>query len=84
MDEELIKKYQEAISLLQYRKPNNRYHGEFTLNENNKTAFKLTYYTCSYDDLLPWSNVKTKTFKYFDSRENALKYFIKTAQNRDF
>jgi hypothetical protein len=84
MNEELIKKYQEAISLLHYRKPNNRYLGEFTLNEDNKTAFKLTRYTCSNDDLFTLPKIKTKTFKYFDSKEDALKYFIKMAQNRVF
>lgn len=85
MNEDLIRQYQETISLLHYRKPNYSYHGEFVSDELGKTAFKLIYY--KRDEGLPWvdaNEIKTKIFKYTDNSENALRYFIKTAQNRVF
>ncbi len=85
MNEELIRKYQETISLLQYRNPKNSYHGEFVSNSDGKSAFKLTFYK-TFDDSSPWSSTSfgSKTFKYMNSNEEALKYFIKAAQNRVF
>jgi hypothetical protein len=86
MDEELIRKYQEAISLLQYRNPKYSYHGEFVSDFSGRSALKLTYYTRLESTDSPWSatTFNSKTFKYMKSNEEALKYFIKAVQNRVF
>ena len=86
MDEELIRKYQEAISLLQYRNPKYSYHGEFVSDWSGRSAFKLTYYKRLDSTDSPWSatTFNTKIFKYMKSNEDALKYFIKSVQNRVF
>ena len=86
MEEELIRKYQEAISLLQYRNPKYSYHGEFVSDWSGRSAFKLTYYTRLDSQDSPWSatSFNSKTFKYMKTNEAALRYFIKMVQNRVF
>ncbi len=86
MNEEILRKYQETISLLQFRNPKYSFHGEFVSGENGKIAFKLLYYKNFDSEDGSWaaSTYNTKTFKYMNSSEDAIKYFIKVAQNRVF
>jgi hypothetical protein len=82
MNEELMKKYQDTITLLQYRLPGYSFNGEFVpLGET--VSFKLVYYKFLSEN--DWGEgLKTKTFKPMKNSEQALRYFIKTAQNRVF
>ena len=82
MNEELMRKYQDTISLLQFRNPNYSFHGEFIKDFDGKIAFKLTYYKTFNDS--EETSYSTKVFKYMDTSEKALRYFIKAAQNRVF
>jgi len=77
--EEILKKYQETISLLYYRNPRFSYHGDFITNENGKIAFRLIYY-----DIIDSGYYKSEIFKYVDTKEKAVEYFIYMAQNRFF
>ena len=81
MNEELIRKYQEIISLLQYRNPKCSFNGEFVMGDNGKIAFKLIYFNPNEEN---WGGYGSKTFKYMKTNEDALRYFIKSAQNRVF
>lgn len=82
MDEELMRKYQDTISLLQFRKPNYSFHGQFINDFDGKTAFKLTYYKTFNGS--EETSYYTKVFKYMNTSEKALRFFIKAAQNRVF
>ena len=75
--EEILKRYQETISLLYYRNPKFSYHGDFITNEDGKVAFRLKYY-----DIFGLGY--KKIFKYVDTKEKAVEYFIYMAQNRFF
>lgn len=79
MKYDLMKKYQDVISLLFSRNPKNFYYGSFVNDSNGKTAFKLSYYPLDGE-----YELSNKTFKYMDTKEDALSYFVKTAQNRVF
>ena len=83
MNEEVLKKYQDTITLLQYRLPGYSFHGEFINLDEGKVSFKLVYYKAPGDN--EWvGGLKTKVFKPMKDNEQALWYFIKTAQNRVF
>lgn len=83
MDEEIIKKYRDTITLLQYRLPDYSFHGEFVpLGET--VSFKLVYYKSPSENDWSSGGFKTKVFKPMKNNEQALLYFIKTAQNRVF
>ena len=79
MNEELIRKYNETISLLQVRKPGYNFYGQFVESEDGKVAYRL----CSFK-IGEREDTKYKTFKFLSSRNKALLYFIKVAQNGIF
>lgn len=85
MDEELMKCYQETITLLQFRNPGYTFHGEFRGSEDGKTAFRLFYYK-ELDSNGEWSarTQGEKIYKYMPTAEKALWYFVKTSKNRVF
>ena len=75
MDKELMEKYQQAISLLQFRNPGCSFSGSFHPADGDKVLFTL--YIVKTDE---WKSGK-KAFKPMDTKENALRYFIKASQN---
>ena len=79
MSEELIRKYHEAISLLQARSPGYNFYGQFIDSEDGKVAYRL----CSFK-IGESEDTKYKTFKFLSSKNKALLYFIKVAQNGIF
>lgn len=79
MDEDILKKYQETITLLQFRHPGYTFHGEFIHDSNGNVAFKLTYL-----NTLEMDGNRHIIFEYMDSPTKALKYFIYASQNRVF
>ena len=81
MNEELMKKYQDTITLLQYRLPGYSFYGEF-VPSGETVSFKLLCY--KFYDGNEQGDFKTKVFKPMKNNEQALWYFIKTAQNRVF
>ena len=79
MDEELLRRYQEAITLLQFRHPGKSFSGDFSYGFDGKVALKLLMYN-SHD----FSDMKTIIFKYKESKGKAIMSFIKEVQNRVF
>lgn len=77
MNEELIKKYQETITLLQYRLPGYSFYGSFRGEDGGKYSFELTI-------IGKGGNFNKKVFKPMETEALALRYFINTAQNRVF
>ena len=73
MDDELIKRYQEAISLLTLRNGNLGFYGDYYYNDDSSVSYVLHYI---YDGKL-----KKMKFKSMKNTEDAVKYFIHCAQN---
>jgi hypothetical protein len=81
MNEELIRKYQETITLLQFRMPGYTFYGDFVNSYDGKIAYRLTFFKESDGN---GADTKRKIFKYMENSEKALWYFVKIAQNRFF
>ena len=76
MNEDIIRRYQEAIALLRARMANNpTLAGNFS-DENGKTCFELSYFTFDGE-----TKVKKKKFSPGNDAEEALENFIAVAQN---
>lgn len=78
MSEELVRKYQETIALLQFKMPGYTFTGDFVNSDDGKVAYRLSFFK-GFDGV-----IKRKTFKYLQNSEKALWYFVKIAQNRFF
>ncbi len=81
MSEELIRKYQETITLLQFRMPGYTFYGDFVNSDDGKIAYRLSFFK-EFDGNN--TNIKRKIFKYMENSDKALWYFVKIAQNRFF
>ena len=79
MGKELIRKYNETISLLQAKKPGYIFYGKFVDSEDGKVAYRLCSFKSGESE-----DTKYKTFKFLSSKNKALLYFIKVAQNGIF
>ena len=74
MDEEIARRYQEALGLLSIRNPGCSFYGEFLYGDYERAAFVLT---C----IGPGDKSKKLNFKEMENPTKALDYFIKTSQN---
>lgn len=86
ISEDVMRKYRDAIALLQYRKPGITYHAELIRDFDNKTALKLTCLKHFNSDDNNWAGTSysTKIFKYADTEDRAIMNFVKSSQNRVF
>ena len=86
ISEDVMRKYRDAIALLQYRKPEMSYHAELIRDFDNKVALKLTCLRHLDSDYGAWTGTSyfTKTFKYADTEDKAVMHFVKVSQNRVF
>lgn len=86
ISEDVMRKYRDAIALLQYRKPGITYHAELIRDFDNKTALKLTCLKNFDSDDGNWvrTSYSTKIFKYADTEDKAVMHFVKASQNRVF
>ena len=86
VSEDVMKKYRDTITLLQYREPGVSFHAEFVREFGNKVALKLTCLKNFNSDEGNWAGTSysSKTFKYADTEDKAIMHFVKASQNRVF
>ena len=86
ISEDVMRKYRDAIALLQYRQPGITYHAELIRDFDNRSALKLTCLKNFNSDDGNWNGTSysTKTFKFADTEDKAIMHFVKVSQNRVF
>jgi len=76
MEEDIIRKYQETLALLQFRSPSTTFYGNFDIDDDGRYAFVLT--------VIKKGSASKKKYKYMKNANEALRYFIRVSQNRFF